>query len=227
MLNPEEKWSFEEMVDPKHTALIVVDMQNDYCSSNGASCKQGRDIGMTQRMTPKLADFLTRCRALGLAVIHTRNVHSEFSDTPAWKRRSGGIISSAARLNSWGAGWFEEYPEFTPRSEEYVIDKHRYSAFINTDLEIVLKAKGIRTVLMTGTATNVCVESTARHALMLDYHVVLVKDCCATYSKVLQEATELNIQNHFGVTTPSDRIVSVWAETYKLDSLRNVVTSVP
>ena len=222
VLNPEEKWSFEEMIDPKHTALIVVDMQNDYCSSNGDSCKQGRDIGMTQRMTPKLARFLTHCRSLRLSVIHTRNVHSEFSETPVWKRRSGGKISSVARLNSWGANWFEDYPEFTPRSEEYVIDKHRYSAFINTDLEIVLKAKGIRTVLMTGTATNVCVESTARHALMLDYHVVLVNDCCATYSQVLQEATDLNIQNHFGMTVSSDKIVSVWAETYKIDSARNV-----
>ncbi|MBI2184046.1 MAG: cysteine hydrolase [Thaumarchaeota archaeon] len=213
-METESEWSFEELIDPKHTALIVIDMQNDYCSRKGSLCQRGSDVSMVEEMAPKLVHLLTYCRENGILIIHTRNIHSEYTDTDAWKRRGGPkAMSKVARRGSWGAEWFEEHPEFTPRTGEYIVDKHRYSAFIGTDLEIVLKAKNIKTLVITGTATNVCVESTARHGAMLDFHIIFLKDCTATYSKVLQESTETNMKNHFGTLATSGELIAMWTRS--------------
>ena len=91
-----------------------------------------------------------------------------------------------------------------------MVIKHRYSAFVNTDLDLILKAQQIKTLLITGTATNVCVESTARHAHMLDYHVVFLCDLTAASDPGLHEATLQNIQKYFGYVTASDDIQALW-----------------
>ncbi|HZW58360.1 MAG TPA: cysteine hydrolase [Nitrososphaerales archaeon] len=202
-------WSFEELVNPDHTALIVVDMQKDYCSKDYGFCKLGFSVDAVQAMAPRLAKFIRASRESGVLIIYTRNQHSTFTDTTSWKRFGAGKLG-LARKNSEGENWFEDYEEFTPAKEDYVIFKHRYNAFLGTDLEIVLKAKKIETILLTGTATNVCVESTAREGAMRDFNVVLVGDCTSTYDPKLQEATERNVANHFGIVSSSEKISRAW-----------------
>jgi len=203
-----KRFSVRGLLKMNRTALVVVDMQNDYCSGRGALAMSGMDVSNMERRAPKIASFLESCRKLGIFIVHTRMTHSSFTDTPSWKRRSGGL--PIARENSWGSRRYDKLPALEPRPGEYVITKHRYSAFLNTGLEQVLRAKAISTVLFAGATTNVCVECTARDAAMLDFNVVLVKDCTATYDDVLQSASETNIQNHFGFVLSSSEILKLW-----------------
>jgi len=94
---------------------------------------------------------------------------------------------------------------------ECIVTKHRYSGFINTDLDLILRAQGIQTLIMTGTATNVCVESTARDGFMLDYYIVFLGDCTGTGDRNLHEATLQNISGAFGVVCNSTDVSAHWA----------------
>ena len=93
------------------------------------------------------------------------------------------------------------------------VDKFRYDAFLGTNLDFLLRARGIRTVVCTGTATNVCVKSTARAAHMRDYHLVLIGDCCASTNQDLHDATLRNVERSFGIVTSAETVVEVWQST--------------
>ena len=97
------------------------------------------------------------------------------------------------------------------RSSERVVIKHRYSAFINTDLNTVLKARGIQSILVCGVATNVCVETTARDGYMYDYYVTMIDDCSAAYDAKLHMSTLENIRRHFGLVASSHQIIESWS----------------
>ncbi|MFQ6011252.1 MAG: cysteine hydrolase family protein [Nitrososphaerales archaeon] len=211
-LEAEVTWSFEELVQPEHSAVIVVDMQNDFCSDKGAHAKMGMPRNLVKDMAPRLGRFLSAARKSGITIIHTQNIHSEWTLSSAWRRsRNRGI--DVTIQGTWGAEWFEEQEELTPRKNEYVVQKHRYSAFIGTDLEMILKAKGIRTLIMTGTGTNACVESTARHGSMLDFHIVFLADCTATVSQQAHEGTLRNIESLFGTVANSDQLMKSWSSS--------------
>jgi ureidoacrylate peracid hydrolase len=93
-----------------------------------------------------------------------------------------------------------------------VVTKHRYSGFVGTELDMVLRSHGIKTVVMTGEATNVCVETTARDAFMRDYYVAFVSDCTASGSQAAHDATLVTMGRHFGTVLTSDDIVSTWIQ---------------
>ena len=97
-----------------------------------------------------------------------------------------------------------------PAPDEAIITKHRYGAFESTDLDLVLRSKGIRTVIMTGVATNVCVETTARQAFLRDYYVVFLSDCTATFSAAQHEAALWNIDQFFGQVVSSEDVIACW-----------------
>lgn len=198
------------MVDKSHTALIVVDMQNDYCSSNGCLAKAGVDTSSIQEAAPRIVRLLEEARRLGITTIHTRNVHSEWTDSPARKRKQGSSLPKMARYGTWGADWFEEYKSLRPLDKEYVISKHRYSAFMDTDLDLILRARGIRTIVMSGVATNVCVGSTAIDGYMKGYHVVFLRDCTATQDTDIEESFHKLIDRHFGYVVNSEDVLKVW-----------------
>ena len=198
------------MVDKKHTALLVIDMQNDYCSSNGCLAKAGWDISPIQNVAPKVARLLLETRKSGTTVVHARNVHSEWTDSQARKRKQAGRAGGVARLGTWGAEWFDEFEELKPLKNEYVINKHRFSAFINTDLDLILHARGIRTIVMAGAATNVCVGSTAIDGYMNDYHVVFLRDCTATQDVDFEEPFLNHFDRYFGYVVNAEQVLKVW-----------------
>jgi ureidoacrylate peracid hydrolase len=206
----------EQLVDPRHAALIVVDMQNDFCDSNGALARSGADPRLIQSMAPKLLRLLERARGLGLPIIHVRTEHSQWTDSEAWLGRHHGRQRTVCYPGSWGGDY---YPGFEPRtdadrkpgSHELVVTKHRYSGFVGTDLDLVLRSQQIRSVIMTGEATNVCVESTARDAYMRDYWVVFVSDCTASTSQAAHDATLLTMSRHFATVAASDEILASWS----------------
>jgi nicotinamidase-related amidase len=200
----------KERCDPKVAALMVVDVQNDFCSSEGSCAGRGQDVSAAQAMVPRLQRLLEEARGVSLPIVFIKTEHSEWTDTPSWLyRKSQRTQLNTCRQGTWGA---EFYDGIAPLPGERVVIKHRYSAFINTDLNTVLKARGVESVLVTGVATNVCVETTARDAYMYDYYVTLVEDCSAAYSEEVHKSTLKNIADHFGVVVTSDEIIALWKE---------------
>ena len=199
-----------EQVDPRQAALIVVDVQNDFVSPDGSAAKRGEDVSAAMAMVPNLRKLIDEARRIGLTIVYIRTTHSEWTDTPSWIYRTsqkGGL--STCREGTWGA---EFYEGIAPLPSERVVIKHRYSAFINTDLNTVLKARNIQSVLVCGVATNVCVETTARDGYMFDYYVTMIEDCSAAYETRLHLGTLENIRRHFGLVASAQEIIDTWRD---------------
>ena len=201
--------TLKDRCDPSYAALIVVDVQNDFVSPEGSAGKRGDDVGAAMAMIPNLTSLIDQARKVGLTVVYIRTTHSEWTDTASWiyrtSQRSG---LSTCREGTWGA---EFYDGIAPLPSERVVIKHRYSAFINTDLNTVLKARGIQSILVCGVATNVCVETTARDGYMYDYYVTMIDDCSAAYDAKLHMSTLENIRRHFGLVVSSHQIIESWS----------------
>lgn len=200
--------SAKERWDPRWACLLVVDVQNDFVSPKGSAALRGDDVSAAEAMVPRLIRLIEEARQVSLPVIYIKTTHSEWTDAPSWVyRKTQQSALNTCREGTWGA---EFYKGISPLPHERVVIKHRYSAFINTDLNTVLRAKGIESVLVTGVATNVCVETTARDAYMYDYYVTMVDDCSAAYDPKLHLSTLENIRRHFGLVASSEEIMETW-----------------
>ena len=136
-------------------------------------------------------------------------VHTEYTVSPLateHRKRTRPNSQMICLEGSWGADFYRVEPE----AGEPIVIKHRYSAFVDTDLELILHSRGIKSVILTGVATNVCVESTARDAYMRDYYVTFVDDCSAAYDPAKHAATLINMADHFGVVTTADEVMEAW-----------------
>jgi ureidoacrylate peracid hydrolase len=196
----------EVLVPAKKSAVIVVDVQNDFCKPEGALGRAGAPTGAAMAMIPNLQRLLGAARAVGAPVIFIQTIHEDATDSEAWIARSGGSVAACCRKNTWGS----EFTEVAPLPDEPVVIKRRYSAFVNTRLDSILRTLKIETLVMTGVSTNVCVESTARLGYMLDYHIVFLSDCTAAYSEAEHEGALYNIRNHFGRVATADEVISIW-----------------
>jgi len=180
-------------LDPAHTAVLVIDMQNDFGSPGGMFDRAGIPIGGIQAATKQTATFLQSARARGLKIIYIKmGFHSDLSnlgpvDAPNRTRHArlgvGDSVSSADgkrwRIlvrDGWGT---DVVDDLAPVSGDVSIWKHRFSGFFETELDATLKAAGITHLLITGCTTSICVESTVRDAFFRDYHCVLLSDCMA------------------------------------------------
>jgi len=209
------RMTLAQLVDPRHAALIVVDMQNDFCDSNGALARSGSDPTLIQAMAPRVRALLEQARAIHLPIVHVRTEHSAWTDSASWIGRHQGQQRTVCAPGAWGADYFAG---FEPRSDasrepgqhEFVVTKHRYSGFVGTELDQVLRSHDIRTVVMTGEATNVCVESTARDAYMRDYWVVFVSDCTASTVQSAHDATLFTMGRHFATLATGEEVAEQW-----------------
>lgn len=201
----------KQAVDPSHTALIVIDMQNDFCHEDGSLNKAKDSLPLhthtlIQEMTPNLVRAIDVARQVGCKVIFIRSEYTEWSNSRNWINRGNGRALRICAPGTWGVDWYE----VSPAEGDLVMTKHRYSAFVGTPMELVLRAQGIQTVLVTGVTTNVCVESTARDAFMRDFHTVVIGDCAATYSHEVQQASLHNVRTHFGYVLQSRELFELW-----------------
>ena len=202
--------SLKEKVDPKHAAVIIVDVQNDFCHSEGGFGKRKRDLTMIQESVKTLADLVTEARNHDVPVVFVRTIHGPWTNSDTWIERFKDVSIEEVPMcvgDSWGADFYVVQPQ----PGDPVVVKHRYSGFYCTDLDVILRARGIKTLIMAGVATNVCVETTARDGYMRDYHIVFVDDCCGTVSKEDHEATLRNIRNHFGIVVKAAEVKAAWA----------------
>jgi ureidoacrylate peracid hydrolase len=198
-----------ERLAPAHTALLVIDMQNDFCAADGyVERVLGKDASPCRAIVAPIAELAQRARASHVPVLWIRADYSP-DKVPAHlalKAHERGSTAPFCHGGSWGAAFFE----LTPASGEPVIEKHCFSAFVGTGLEERLRAAGIRTVILTGVQTNACIESSLRDAASMGFHVVVPADCVASHTHVLHEATLKNVAFLFGDVVASAEIARIW-----------------
>ena len=202
--------TLEEKVNPKHAALLVVDIQNDFCHSEGIIGRQWKDRSLIEKVMPRLLRILSEARQQKLTIIFTRHITSDCTISPVIRERRLRLFPETSEMPCQEGSWGAEFYEVVPQPGECIVAKHRYSAFTDTNLEVILRSMEIKTLIMTGVVTNVCVESTARDGFMKDYYIVFVNDCTASQSIDDHEATLRNIKNYFGVVATSEELMTVW-----------------
>jgi nicotinamidase-related amidase len=220
MINIEGKTvltELEELVDPSHTALIVIDMQRDFIEPDGLFATLGIDLSMYAKSRPRLAGLLGAARKTGTTVVHLQNtaLPDRMSDSPAQIRFNLRMHKDARRnqpplrYTLPGTPGHEFAPEFKPLPDELVVRKHRSSGFWGTSLDMLLRSNGIKTVVVGGCTTEGCVESTARDAMFNDFYVVIAEDCVASDDKAQHDASMLLMRHRFDMAA-GDEIQRIW-----------------
>lgn len=206
-----------------NTALIVIDMQRDFCAAGGYADRAGLDISRLRAPIPAIQRLLDGARRGGLAVFHTREGHrADLADLPESKRlraeRAGAPIGRQGplgRLLLRGEYGHDLIDELQPLPGEPVIDKPGYSAFAHTDLELMLRNRGIDELIVTGVTTEVCVSSTLRSAVDLGFACTLVDDACGSAYPALHAAALAMMAVEgglFGRVCTSQELLAEWEE---------------
>jgi len=207
-------------VDIVKMAVIVVDMQNAFLSKGGYFDLAGHDLSEVQRIIEPCRKIISLAREKGSKVVYLQmGCSPDMSDA--------GSPNSPNRLKSRGLRMIQQHPEWKeslyvygtwgadvieelrPQQGDILVKKQKYDGFIGTNLDIILRTCHIESLLFVGVATNICVESTLRHAFFLDYFPILVSDAVSqTGPSLIQDATILNVRSTFGWVTTSEDLLS-------------------
>jgi nicotinamidase-related amidase len=170
------------------SALVIIDMQRDFLEPGGFGAALGNDVSRLKAAVGPCKDVLASARGLGMLIIHTREGHRpDLTDAPPHKVDRGdpamriGAPGPMGRILVRGEPGHDIIPELYPAKDEPVIDKPGKGAFYQTDLDLILRNRGIDTLLVCGVTTEVCVNTTVREANDRGYRCIVLSDCCASY----------------------------------------------
>ena len=198
-----------EKVDPAHSAVVVIDMQKDFTAAGCFWDNLGQlDLGAIEGVATRLRAFLDSARECHIPVIHVMaNYDPQFMNDPMHERLHRHGIGRYCQSGTEG---IEFHEGLEPKEGEPVVVKHRFDALYDTELDLTLKARGIRTVILTGVAVQGCVDSTARHAYFNGYYVVFGSDLAGGATPTVHQVTLDSMQLMFGVTATGEEIVDAW-----------------
>jgi ureidoacrylate peracid hydrolase len=196
------EWS--DLLDPRQTAVLAVDVQKFFTRARPAPM-----FPPLEDVLPRLRRFLDRTADAGVLVVRVQVVIGEETYSEVWRRqfRAGWGSESPLGPGEEGTAF---HPGFEPRPGDLHVTKHRYSAFFGTTLDSILRARGIRTVVVAGLTTDVCVSSTARDAFQREYHVITLADCTAELTQERHESGLQTLAANFGNVCTSDDVVQRW-----------------
>ena len=198
--------ALEHLLRNTRSALVIIDVQNEFCSPAGSFAKMGMDMSIIEKMLRPLDLLIDTAHSKNIPVIFIQNVEDEATDSEAWSHRPDGNENHANGQICRRGSWDAEFYHIAPENGDIVVEKHRFSAFLNTRLDTILRAKKIETVILAGVSSNVCVETTARHAVMLNYHVIIPEDACASWNQAAHDMAMQNTRNFFGKVTDAETI---------------------
>lgn len=200
-----------EIVHPDHTALIVVDVQNDFAHSDGMLARQiGQDMTHVQAALPHINEAIESAREVGVHVVYLQELIAAETMLPNFETLFGSFETTAVREGTWGAEFVDGLLQ--PRDGERVIRKPCYDGFQDSALDVTLRGLGVRTCIYCGGATNVCVESTARHGFVNGYYTVLLDDACGAANAQEHEATLNTFRVFYGPVLRVSELRALWAE---------------
>jgi nicotinamidase-related amidase len=189
-------------VTPIDTGLLVIDLQKGFVNK-GAFC----EVPAARDMLPRIQKLIEVCRKQSIPVIYTRMSHRFIGSTVYRDLWPNHFKEDGRPILEPGSEEFELIDELNVKEEDIVLDKDRYSAFFGTPLDLILKDKGVKTIIITGLASNVCCESTAREAFFLNYRVLFVDDCNVTLNDEMHRWAVENIRLVFGYVLSSNELI--------------------
>jgi len=209
---------YEFALEPRAAALLIIDMQRDFLEPGGFGAALGNDVSLLRSAIAPIAAVLTACRAAGMLVVHTREGHRpDLSDLTEAKHRRGrftariGDSGPMGRILVRGEAGHGIIAELSPAENEPVIDKPGKGAFYATDLEAILRGKGITQLIVAGVTTEVCVHTTVREANDRGFECLVLEDGTASYFPKFHEAA-LNMvcaqDGIFGWVAPAGAVVA-------------------
>jgi len=200
----------DAIVGPRHTALVVIDLQNDFCADDGYTRRvTQRDVSACQAVVEPISRLTASAGRAGVLSVWIRADYDP-RHLPApilTKRKATGKDIPYCVAGSWGA----EFYRIAPDSRDIVVTKHRHSAFSGTELDNLLRDRRIESLVIVGVQTHVCVESTLRDASARGYYVVVPRDAVGSHTHDLHEATLKSVQMHFGEVTTSAELIRIWS----------------
>ncbi len=201
--------SLPARLNPAHTALLVVDMQNDFCAPGGYVERViGKDVSACSAVAPGIGKLIEHARQHAVEVIWLRACYETtyLSAPMRAKLQEQNITDLCCERGTWGYAWYRD----EPHPDELVLDKYCYDGFVGTTLAEDLHKRGIQTLIFAGVQTNICIESTLRHAHSLGFYCVVPQDCVASHTEPAHQATLNNVRFLLGDVTTREDIAGIW-----------------
>ena len=203
-----KKLDLKDKLNPKHTALLVIDIQKDFCSSDGVLGNKGRDFRLIKQMMERLPLVIESAEKYNILTLYTQQVYNPEKLNALQKEQyelDGKLITCDIKTNG-----YEFYEINPPKQDTYI--KYNFNAFSNPNFQTRLKQSNIRTLIVTGVDTQFCVETAVRNGYDLGYKIVLVEDCIATNNKHIDmhNRTIDLVRNSYGVVIKSSELIKLW-----------------
>ena len=199
------------MIDPAHTALIVVDVQEDFAAPHGAVARAGADMSGVAPALARIEALLAAAREAGVTVAFTRVMTSPRTDSAALKllhARGGEAADSLALCRAGERG--SAYHHLAPAADDIEVEKRLYDAFHETDLEAQLRARGVETLVLVGFSTHCCVDATARAAFHRDFNVFIISDASDSYDPDAHWATLRALRSSCALIAVASAAIAAW-----------------